>query len=286
MRGRSWRIVPSGELAAEDQHSLNNSDFDCMMKTSPQAARGCPPLSNRKSALQVGAAFALSLGFVVLPIVNSFVSSPVRQPVSSQFTVMPPVDPNFAPVFTETPVLPTPFPTVGPGQSFDQDSLHRPETVTREGDDQFGYGRIAGTTDLLLLWYTDNTGTHYLVVDETNEDQKSLVQYFQQQVDDRKTKLEEIATKELELQETVSRGRRNEAFTVGIAIAGGICGVLTGGICIPVALAALGAYGLAWDEYFRQERQSGERDLLRGQLAETEANLAGSYNLLASTMPP
>lgn len=256
------------------------------MEASPLSARGRTPLSNRKSAIHFGAVFILSLGFVVLPIANSYIGSPILEDLSFQFTPLPASTVTLVPVFAETAVLPTPFPTVGPGQSFDQDSPNVPETVTEEGDDQFGYGRIADNLNLLLLWYTDQSVTHYLVVDETNEEQKNLVEYFQQQVSERESQLDDIATKELELQETVSKGRRNEVFAVGIAVAGGICGVLTGGLCIPFALGALGAYGLAWDEYFRQERQFGERDLLLEQLAETEANLSGSYGLIESAANP
>jgi hypothetical protein len=38
------------------------------------------------------------------------------------------------------------------------------------GDDYYGYGEISGSTGLRLVWVTDESGTHYLVVDEGNPD--------------------------------------------------------------------------------------------------------------------
>ena len=46
----------------------------------------------------------------------------------------------------------------------------RPALTTMVGDDYFGYGEISGSTGLRLVWVTDESGTHYLVVDEGNPD--------------------------------------------------------------------------------------------------------------------
>ena len=199
-----------------------------------------------------------------------------------QVTIAPPPF-EFPTPFGDIVPSATPIPTVGPGQSFEQDSFARPKTITQHGDDQFGYGRIEGSANLLLVWFTDEFGTHYLVLDENSEELKGLFQDFEQAITDREAKLTEIETKDLEVAKSTRTGRRNELFTLGLGVAGGVCSLLTGGFCIPFAIAAVAAYGLAWDQYFEQERLLGERDIMDGQLNEIEMNITGTYTLLAST---
>lgn len=112
------------------------------------------------------AIFIPSLLFMlILPSASQQTSQ--SQAPSIQVTVAPPSG-DFPTPFGEVQPTALPMPTVGSGQTFDQDAANRPETATSTGDDLFGFGRIQGRTNLLLVWFTDEAGTHYLVVDETN----------------------------------------------------------------------------------------------------------------------
>ena len=241
------------------------------------------PMGKNEKTVGLGLAALLLPSLLLGPLLgNALVLSPGISFAHLQVTIAPPAA-EFPTPFGDVVPTATPIPTLGPGQSFEQDSFNRPETITQQGDDQFGYGRIQGSTSSLLIWFTDEAGTHYLVVDENSEAQKTIVEEFKQAIGDRETKGTEIEIKDLEIEKATRTGRRNETFTIGLAVAGGICGLLTGGICIPFALAAVAAYGLSWDPYFEQERLLGERDIVVGQLTDIERNLGGTYLLLAST---
>ena len=60
------------------------------------------------------------------------------------------------------------LPTLGPGQYFEADDAQRPDTGRVHGDEEFGWADIKGNPALALVWTTDETGAHYLVVDRTS----------------------------------------------------------------------------------------------------------------------
>lgn len=78
---------------------------------------------------------------------------------------------EFTPHVTEIVITVTPEPvlkaTVGSGQTFDSDN--KPELVTVHGDDDYGWGDIKDKSGLVLIWITDEDGTHYIVVDKSDE---------------------------------------------------------------------------------------------------------------------
>jgi hypothetical protein len=69
----------------------------------------------------------------------------------------------------QTPQAPTIGPLVwSPGMRFDCPTNMpegcRPDLVSLHGDDLFGWGEMLGEPGLVLVWITDETGTHFLVV--------------------------------------------------------------------------------------------------------------------------
>ena len=75
---------------------------------------------------------------------------------------MPPNATFAAPIGTPISV-PTPIPTLGPGQYFEEEN--KPDVSLIEGgDEQFGYGPLKDNPSLYAMWMTDEDGTHYFVV--------------------------------------------------------------------------------------------------------------------------
>jgi hypothetical protein len=110
------------------------------------------------------------IAVLVLSIfICSFTTGIIRQDVAgTPFRTVPPVNATFAtPIGALTPV-PTPLPTLGPGQYFAEGDEY-PRLGISYGNDLFGWGYILEDTSLALVWMTDGDGTHYLIVEATNE---------------------------------------------------------------------------------------------------------------------
>ncbi len=198
------------------------------------------------------------------------------------FTTVVPVDPEFEDPVGEQPPTPPPIPTLGPGQTFDEADPNKPTLASERGTEEFGWGRIAGSTNLLLFWSTDSEGTHYIVVDESNPALESVIADYKEAVSERGTKLSEIDDLDLDVRKTTKEGRRNEVFALGFVIGGAVCTLITGGWCAPLWLGAVAAYGASWTEFFEQERQLSERDILVEDVDKLESNIKGTFNILAS----
>ncbi len=84
-----------------------------------------------------------------------------------QFGTIPPETREIDAVFTATPPLPPPIPTLGPGQFFSEDN--RPEIGVKHGSDNFGWGKVRGNPGLVVVWVTDENGTHYMTMDATGD---------------------------------------------------------------------------------------------------------------------
>jgi hypothetical protein len=109
------------------------------------------------------------LGVVAFPL--SMLGTVSRPPAQGgdPFSTLVPVAPTITPAIGAVPPLPTLLPTVGPGQVFEESDPNRPEVGEVHGNDEFGWGRIKGKPGLVLIWVTDELGTHYAVVDDQSE---------------------------------------------------------------------------------------------------------------------
>jgi len=124
---------------------------------------------NGKSKLQAGFMLVGSVGLAVFPLILLDYSFGAPASLAQPFSTVVPVQPTFTPAIGALQPLPTPIPTVGPGQYFEDDDPNQPEVGQKHGDDKFGWGMIVGEPGLVLVWITDREGTHYAVVDETSD---------------------------------------------------------------------------------------------------------------------
>ena len=158
------------------------------------------------------------------------------------FATVVPVDPEFEDPIDEEIPTPIPIPTIGPGSMFDQDDPNRPRIKDiEEGDARFGYGPMAGSDELYVVWTTDNTGTHYLVVNKDSDylrgtrDSATGSRYengFDNLVKQREA--EKLVRDENLAVRDSRESTADTAFGLGVlvAVAGGVaCIVATLGIC-------------------------------------------------------
>jgi len=204
----------------------------------------------RQKRLRIGVIVALGLVLALCPLlagVQSGFPGGQANGVAAQvaFTFVPHVTP------LEIEATPDPFAiaTIGPGQQFDGDD--RPEVINVVGDDKFGYGDIPGKPDLVLIWATDENGTHYYVIEKENDlfagftDPATGQRFedgFQDYVARMEEKFEDIRLKEDEKADSTRDAKGNATAAGGIGFVGAaICILATAGACgVPVLLVIVG----------------------------------------------
>ena len=123
-----------------------------------------------KVLLRVSILLFSALCLLIFQLGTSVLASTKPAYAKQPFPTVVPVDPDFEDPIDEDIAVPIPIPTIGPGSAFDQDDPNRPRVKEiEEGDEQFGYGPMAGSDELYVVWTTDNTGTHYLVVQKDSD---------------------------------------------------------------------------------------------------------------------
>jgi hypothetical protein len=121
-------------------------------------------MASTKPRVRVGVVIFLVLSMLACPLaMNGFAA---RSDAYAQIDFTP----NIATLsITQTAVPMTIGPLVwAPGMRFDcpvgMPERCRPDIVAVHGDDRFGWGEMVGYPGLVLVWITDETGTHYMVV--------------------------------------------------------------------------------------------------------------------------
>jgi hypothetical protein len=183
--------------------------------------------------------------------------------------------------------MPTLIPTLGPGQYFSSDD--KPAVITTVGDDEFGYGEIAGHPDLYLVWVTDEAGTHYLVVDSKStrflgsESQDTFSELLKQ----RGSLLTQIGEKE-----NLSRREQGQRYgydggAVAVAIVGVIaCIIVTAGGCfLPFAAGALVLVGNAAAHNGASQAIQEDIPPLEASLDQVDSSLLGRFGALSTRTP-
>ena len=202
-------------------------------------------------------------------------------PVRAQqpFQTVQPVQPTFTPPIGTTAPIPTPIPTLGPGQFFDDAT--RPDTVTTVGDEEFGYGEIAGQPGLYLVWVTGDTGTHYYTMagddpqfrgDTRDDDFVDLISAR----DETLSEIEDVQDRISEHQGARAGFDLGAVGVVGLGII--VCGVVTGGACfVPFAVGGLVLVGNAMAQNGASQSLEPSLDRLEGDLEQNDANLRGRF---------
>ena len=129
-------------------------------------------MKTSKSLLRTGVLVLSAFFLAVFQV--SLSSILVDSPAYAQpFATLPPNTATLNPAgVVGTPVVPTPIPTIGPGQSFTEGQeellpeLLRPDLL----DSDYGYSEILGKPGLFLVWSTDEYGTKsYFVLQDGND---------------------------------------------------------------------------------------------------------------------
>jgi len=150
----------------------------------------------------------------------------------------------------------------------------RPDLATTHGDDLFGWGELLGEPDLMLVWMTDETGTHYLVVSGDNPQLTGLPG------GDSFMELVELRIEELRYQ----GDRDDEMFGSGatpFAIVGGLlllCPETAGATCVVAGITAVGV-GLG-----NIIRNAMLRSSSSDRLDQLEENLRGRFQQIVLTI--
>lgn len=232
-----------------------------------------------KRRIRTGLLVLSAVAFALCPVTTAalFQASPAR--AAQPFQTVQPVQPTFTPPIGTTTPIPTPIPTLGPGQFFDDAT--RPDTVTTVGDDEFGYGEIAGQPGLYLVWVTDDTGTHYYTVDgndpqfrgDTRDDD------FVDLISAREETLSQIQGVQDRINEHQGARAGYDLGAVGVVGLGIIvCGVVTGGACfVPFAVGGLVLVGNAMSQNGASAALEPSLERLQGDLEQNEANLRGRF---------
>lgn len=196
-----------------------------------------------------------SLCLLVFQLGNTILIGNSRAYAFQPFSTVVPVHPTFPPPIGEVEPIPTPLPTIGPGQFFDEEDPDRPMYLRIEkGDEQFGYGPMNEGQTLYLMWFTDSSGTHYRVVDNTSQLLFGTVDPitgerrdngFNMMIKDRQTLTTELTDLDKQVEQ---EGRAaNTSFSVSglfIVVGLGICILASAGVCA-IAAPLLGAAGLS-----------------------------------------
>jgi len=251
-------------------------------------------VSGSRSPLRTFLLALLIAGLLALPLVwdgDGVLRSVSAESPRSQISFTP----HITPLVIEPTPGPLPLATISAGQTFTSDS--KPELANLHGDDLFGWGDILGEPGLVLIWASDENGTHYLVVDKTSDlflgfrDPAGgrLDDGFEDFVEQRTAKLEEIRSAENEIHRHEDLRWTSHGTGLIIAGVGGlVCALLTGGACLAAAgLAAIAA----WGNGARENVEAGSAERVRkqylGDLKVIEGNIAGTYEqiFLAATSP-
>jgi hypothetical protein len=215
-------------------------------------------------------------------ILCSFTTGLARQgAMGTPFQPVPTID---ATIPTAVGVM-TPIPTLAVGQYFERGDQDIPQIATMIGDDDFGYGRIVGSSNLFLIWISDADGTYYLVIDEEDADTKGMWLDYKDFIDQRETKIQKIEQIERDIEGVVQSAKLWEAGIVIIVGVGTILCVTSGIGCIATFIA-LGVTSMIEVADLYGDEEKLQKDLIASleDLYDLESNLTGTYVNLQFTM--
>jgi hypothetical protein len=241
-------------------------------------------MAPHKLRIRIGLLVTSAVAVALCPLTTAALFSARPASARQPFSTVQPVQPTFTPPVGTTAPIPTPLPTLGPGQGFD--STTKPETITEVGDDEFGYGEIADKPGLYLVWITDENGTHYYTMDGSDPQFRGSTRDddFSDLIDARAETLRELGDKQDEIEKHQTQRTTYDVVALGIIGIGAlVCGVITGGLCFaPFAVGALTAVGNAAAQNGAAQSLQPTLDELQGDLDQDEANLRGRFGALST----
>ncbi len=223
-----------------------------------------------KAQARVGLIIIILVSLLVVPLATGLLA-----PRSTAYAQI-----DFTPHVTDLPMTPTPQGmSIGPlvyheGDQFTCVGLGgvmggtecRPALIQVHGDDYLGWGEMMGYPGLRLVWVTDGTGTHFMVVSADNpqfsgSDGGSFVELIEQ----RETLFQEIRDRQWEASATIGGA---DALIIGLLL---LCPETAGTTCFMAGLTAVaGALG-------NTIRNSGMIHERESRIGEIEESLKGRY---------
>jgi len=240
-----------------------------------------------KAFFRMGFIFALTFSIVIGTVTSSMSGQTLIQ--NTPFQTLPPSTATLETPVGHTTQGPTPIPTLGPGSYFEEGDMRVPvPSFIEAGDENNGYGPLAGEPGMYLIWVTDEKGKRYLVVEEDSEIflgrideatgeriENGFDDYIQKWIEKRK----ELDLKQVEVNGHQRKRYGSHTVSVGIALVGGIaCSIITAGAClIAFGTAALASWGTG--VYANGERATAqeELDLMQSDLDDFYNKVLGKF---------
>ena len=242
-----------------------------------------------KVFLRTGVVLLSALCLLVFQVVTNSILADTRVYAKGQFETLAPNTITLTPAIEDGTPIPTPLPTVGPGQSFEQGDENLPKIAdeSKVGGEQYGYARLDDDPSLFLIWSTDERGTHYLVVGENSDiltggnDPEMGFRSLVRKRNQLRTDIDlSVANKE----EHRSSGTWFRIGTVLILGGAIVCTIITGGFCgVAIAPIAAGPFWASLTQDSRARIEQNNVESLAGVLEETERNLRFQLKLGQST---
>lgn len=206
-----------------------------------------------KILARTGVLLFSALCLIVFQFANSILLTKSNAYAQDEFPTLPPNTVTLAPAVEGGTPAPTPISTLEPEEYFEEDDPNRPEArYTEKGDDQFGYGPANDEETKFLMWFTDEDGTHYRLVDSTSQILFGSVDPvtgqrrdngFNQKVEERESLKTELAELNVELRGEERATNRSFGFS-GFLLGAGlvVCILASAGLCtLATPIVAAGA---------------------------------------------
>lgn len=227
-----------------------------------------------KARIRAGLVVLILVSLFALPIATAVVSPSSTAYAQIEFT------PNVATLdvtVSPQPATIGPF-TWAPGIRFDcpvgLPERCRPDLVNMNGDDLFGWGELLGEPGLVLVWVTDETGTHHLVVSSDDPQFAGLAGggSFADLIEDRDEQIRYIQDREWEITGSIAAP---SALIVALLL---LCPETAGTTCL---LAGIGAAATGLGNVIRN---AGMEANAQDRLDRFEDNLAGRFQQMLLTL--
>jgi len=194
-----------------------------------------------------------ALCLIVFQLANSILLSNSDASAENHFPTLAPNTVTLTPAVAGGTPAPTPISTLEPDEYFEKDDPKRPQVrYIEKGDEQFGYGPVNDEETVFLMWYTDENGTHYRVVDSTSQILFGSVDPvtgqrrengFNKKVEERESLKTELADLNVKLRGEQRATNQSFGFSgllLGVGLV--VCILATAGVCtLATPIVAAGA---------------------------------------------
>jgi len=242
-------------------------------------------MADKRRRIQAGLAALVAFSLVVCPLgwAGAIAGYPASAAGQAQIDFTPDVPTAFA-----SPIpMPTPIPTVGPGQIYERDDPLRPAVTVIAGDSRFGYGYLSNQPELLVVWITNESGTWYQVVEEGSPlvAGEGDLHGFTWYITERDRILRDIATAYDDM--TTYNDTADDFFlgAMALGVGGAVCLAFTVGLCGFLLGGAIAGGWLMETNQSNAELEQNDIEGLRADLFEMEAEMEALFGRYAAMAP-